>query len=473
MKAPCAKSCLTGDDPCSWLNLVKQGKFKEAWLEIMRLNPLPAVIGKVCPHPCENACKRVLLDEPISINALEGYLGEMAIENGWRPQMLVDERKPDKVAVVGSGPAGLSCAYQLVRRGYQVDIYERLPVLGGILRAGIPDFRLPKDILEKEINNIISLGVRVQNGFSIDSDYLEHLAPRYNNVFLATGLQKPKRLNIPGEDFPEVLHGLDFLRNVNLGEEVSLGGKVIVIGGGNTAIDVARTARWFGSQVTIFSLESEDLMPAFESEIAHAKSEGIEMRGLTMPCRIFSSSGKRLVEFQRVGEGSNFQEEFNTLIIAIGEEKETSFLEKSKGVFAVDDVFSVAGAIKAGREAAEKITLAIESENQNNSFILLSDFNFYLTPQNRSSLAAQEAGRCLGCGFETEGLAEVLINEDRCKGCGLCIDVCPYQILELADYFNSQSFRPAAAKYPKKCRGCTWCDLVCPDAAITIKKKGA
>lgn len=481
MKAHCSMACLAGGDPCFWLNLAKQKKFKEAWLEIVEMNPLPAVIGKVCPHPCEDACKRVLLDEPISINALEGYLGEMALENGWNLQILANETKPFKVAVVGSGPAGLSCAYQLVRRGYQVDICERSHVLGGMLSTGIPDFRLPKPFLEKEIDNIISLGVGVFKGFSVDENFLsEYLVSKYNAVFLAAGLQKPKRLNIPGEDFPEVIRGLDFMREVNLGGNVSLGKKVLVIGGGNTAIDVARTARKLGSQVAIFSLESEELMPAFDTEIAHAKSEGIELRGMVMPFRILRSLGKQLAEFRKVEIkganqfspilGTNFQEEFDTLIVAIGEEKEASFAKGYREIFTVDDISSVAGAIKAGREAAEKIVFRLESKNQNNIFIPSSNPDFYLTPQNRIALD-EEAGRCLGCGFEIEGLTEVLVDEDRCKGCALCVDACPYQILEMANRFNSQSYEPAAAKEPKKCRGCDWCDLVCPDAAITIKRE--
>lgn len=491
MKAFCAKNCLAGGNPCFWLNLAKQGKFKEAWLEIMKLNPLPTVTGKVCPHPCEDACKRVLLDEPISISTLERYLGLVAIANNWRPTVLAAKAKPFYVAVVGSGPAGLSCAYQLAIRGYSVGLFESLPVLGGMLRVGIPDFRLPRSFLDHEIDNIIWCGIGVHQNMTVDSRLFEYILHNYNAVFFATGLQKSRKLNIPGEeDNPNVLYGLDFLKSVNLGKDVNLGKEVMVIGGGNTAIDVARTAQRLGSRVSIFYRRTKSEMPAIESEILQAEKEGIEIIELVVPVGIcwktiafqktkmgeLDESGRR--KFMPV-EGSDFGGVFDNLIIAAGEEKDASlsFVENNErlNIFTVGDSGTVAEAIKLGREAAGKIIQALEPENQENRLILPEDSDFYLTPKNKvdiSSLVSveEEAKRCLGCGFETENLAKVSIDKERCKGCGLCCEVCPYSVLELASSFNKQGYLPAISKNPTKCRGCTWCTLICPDVAIEIRR---
>lgn len=489
MKAFCAEKCLAGGNPCLWLNLVKQGKFKEAWLEIVKHNPLPAVTGRVCPHPCEDACKRVLLDEPISINALEGYLGELALANGWRLPVFGDKIKPFSVAIVGSGPAGLSCAYQLARQKYQVSIFEQLPVLGGMLRAGIPEFRLPRDILEEEINNILCTGIGVPlKGAAVDAKLLKYLKYGYDAVFFAVGLQKSKRLYIPGEMSPMTHYGLDFLKAVNLGRPPTLGKKVIVIGGGNTAIDVARTAIRLGSQAAIFYRRTKTEMPAVVSEIAAAEAEGIEIRELVAPVKIYwkgleclkmvlgdpDETGRRKPISIK---DSNFQEECDDIIIAVGEEKEKPFtlyrdgqLEENGKIFIVSDAGTVAGAIKAGREAAERIMKTLEPEIQDCPI-----FPDYAVQQNRVSidcpaLAEKEALRCFGCGFEAAGIAEVLIDKERCKGCKLCCEVCPYRALEIGSDFNKQGYLPAIFKSPSKCRGCCFCALICPDAALEVRR---
>ena len=489
MKAVCAKNCLAGGDPCFWLNLAKQGKFKEAWIEIVKYNPLPAVIGRVCPHPCEDVCKRALLDEPISINVLEGHIGELALANSWRLPVTIGKRKNFFVAVVGTGPAGLSCAYQLARQKYRVEIFDELPVLGGAMRVGIPEFRLPRNILDREIANILMAGITVRvAGLHVDANTLERIKDSYDAVFIATGLQKSRKLNIHGEDAENVLYGLEFLKKVNLGEPVSLGKRVIVIGGGNVAIDAARTAKRYGCKVSIFYRRSRAEMPALETEIIQALAEGVKIEGLALPVEI--SEG--LIKFQRAElgapdetgrkkpvpiEGAYFARYFDSLIIAAGEEKDRPFFAGDDAkFFVVKDEGTVAEAIKAGREAAFKLIGAVEQKAENQP-VLPEDADFYLTPEKRISVgrcpasAVKEAKRCLGCGFETEGIAEVLIDEERCKGCGLCLDVCPVQILELANYFNSRGYKPAVAKGPKKCRGCTWCKLVCPDGAIKIRKE--
>ena len=475
-KAFCMRDCLAVEDPCFWLNLVKQGKYKEAWLEIMKVNPLPAVCGYVCPHPCESSCKRILLDEPIAINNIEKFLGEKALANAWLPPVLKGDTKPQRIAVVGSGPSGLSCAYQLARIKYGVTIYESLPVLGGMLRVGIPEFRLPKSVLTKEINNILDFGVGFQEAILVDHDFLENLKKNYDAVFLAVGLQKSRKLNIPGEDGPAVLYGLDFLKEVNFGGRVNLGKKVVVIGGGNTAIDVARAARKTGSDVYIFYRRTRNEMPAITSEVEEAVKEGIKIQELAMPVGI----GGGLLECKRVKaggfapiEGSNFKEEFDSLIVAIGEEKDKSLkIPESEKVFVSQDAGTVAAAIKAGREAAERIDIFLQKKivfrNEKEYLVICEGPEFYTTTKTRRKSAKSEAKRCLGCGFEITGKGKVAVDAERCKGCGLCADICPYQVLEMGSHFNSQGYHPAFAMYPDLCRACGLCVLMCPDAAIEI-----
>lgn len=452
--SPCKNACPLENEIPSWMLLLKQGKTREAWEKLIEKNPLPAVTGRVCPAFCERDCNRKEFDESISIRELEKFLGDQALKNDWHLPVPDNKEKHLSVAVVGSGPAGLSCTYQLARRGYRVNIFEQLPVLGGMMMVGIPDFRLPKDILGREIDNIVNLGMGVHKGVAINKKFLRYLEYAYDAVFLATGLQKSRKLNIPGEENnPNVLYGLDFLKDVNLGKKIILGQRVAVIGGGNTALDVARTAKRLGSEVSIFYRRSKAEMPAIASEIKEAETEGIKIQELVMPLRIFW----KLVAFQetKLGEpdetgrkkfvpveGSNFLEEFDKLIIAAGEEKDASFDGDPKKVFVVEDAGTIAQAIKLGRLAAESIYGHAEKQLKVVSF---KDINTaYFEQKKRSLSIIKEAERCFSCGIcdlcgncwkfcphmsVLEEKGELMINYDYCKGCGICFQECPKSVI--------------------------------------------
>ncbi len=392
--APCQEGCPAGEDIEGYMYLISQGKIREAWELLRKDNPLPAICGRVCFHPCEMNCNRKDFDEALSINQIERFLGDYGLENGTVPAL--GKKKKEKIAIIGSGPAGLSCAYQLALMGYQVTIFEALKVLGGILRIGIPAYRLPKHILEAEIKLIQEMGVEMKTGVRVGKDIPFSDLEKYQSVFISTGVHISRSMGAKGEQHRGVLSGLEFLKDLNLGKEVKLGRRVAVVGGGNTAMDAARSALRLGSEPIVVYRRTRNEMPAIEDEIHEAERENIEFNFLTVPVEVLSTNGKikeiecikmKLGKPDESGrrrpepiEGSNFRMKVDNVITAIGEKADLSFLPKDmkvewgkiavdefgrtsrKGIYAggdiIDQPHTVVDAIGAGKKAA----IAIDSD---------------------------------------------------------------------------------------------------------------
>jgi NADPH-dependent glutamate synthase beta subunit-like oxidoreductase len=303
MIAPCQEACPAGNPIPQFLYSLSQEKAEEALLALLRENPFPGVCGRACFHPCEVACNRGQYDEPVSINSLERYVFDATLEHVPDLQPLPNS-DPRQVAVVGSGPAGLSCAYFLSLLGHQVTLFEAKMELGGVLRWGIPEYRLPKSVVRKEIERVLRLGVKAKTGVTVGKDISLQELDRYDAIFLSPGAQKHTPLGVEGEDLEQVWRGRDFLERVTSGGRDSLGKEVIVIGGGNTAMDVARSALRLGTKVTIAYRRTRAEMPAITDEIREAEEEGARFEFLVQPVKLSKLRGKRIsVTFQRMRLG--------------------------------------------------------------------------------------------------------------------------------------------------------------------------
>jgi heterodisulfide reductase subunit A-like polyferredoxin len=405
--SPCKAACPTHISVQGYVALIAAGKFKEALKLIKRDNPFPIVCGRVCNHPCEAACKRGEVDEPIDIMHLKQFVADLDLREETRFVPAVKEKKGKKVAVVGAGPAGLTAAYYLAIEGYDVDVFEALPVAGGWLAVGIPEYRLPKDVLRAEIKVIEELGVKIHLNTPIGKDMpFEKLRKEYDAVFIGCGTILSSKLDVPGEELQGVVHGVDYLKRINLGEKVSLGNRVAVIGGGNVAMDAVRTAIRTGSQeVFILYRRSRAEMPAAPEEIEEAIEEGIRMEFLVAPVRILGEGGKvtgiecirmELGEPDASGrrrplpvKGSEFTIACDSIVPAIGQAADLAFVPKESGiainkwntfdvdavtfatnvpgVFAGGDVVTgpatIVKAVSAGKEAAVSIDRFLRGED--------------------------------------------------------------------------------------------------------------
>ncbi len=289
-KAPCFIACPTHQDVQGYVGLIANGRDREALELIKKDNPLPMSIGRVCPHPCEKNCRRAIVDEPVSICALKRFAADNNAD--FVPECEADNGK--SVAVVGAGPTGLSCAYFLRLKGYNVTIFEAQKKGGGMLRYGIPEYRLPKDVLQKEIDNIEKMGVEIQYNKRLGADFnIESLKADYDAVFVAIGAWSASALGCQGDNAEGVFGGIDVLYKASEGENVSLGDNVLVVGGGNTAIDAVRTARRLGSKnVTLIYRRTEKEMPAEIEEIRDAKAEGVNFKFLCSPIEVVTENGR-------------------------------------------------------------------------------------------------------------------------------------------------------------------------------------
>jgi len=564
---PCNHNCPAGTDVVGYLALIKEGKHKEACELIKQENPFPGVCGRVCPHPCESECNREELGGAIAIHTLERFLADYAasqrlsVQASKRYDATTLRRYDAEVAVIGSGPAGLSCAYHLARRGYPVTVFEALPVAGGLMRIGIPEYRLPREVLNREIADIEALGVEIKTNMRVgDKIKLSDLLEDYQAIFIAVGLQKSRKLNIPGEDAEGIIHGLEFLKRVNLGEEVQLrtstmlpsatlrtgrtSPRVAVIGGGNTAVDAARSALRLGAEVTILYRRSRAEMPAIAEEIEEALAEGIRIRYLAAPTRILTKDGRvfkleciemRLGEPDEGGrrrpipvEDSEFTIEIDTVIPAIAQEADTSFLENGgwrleveqgriiineagvtarPGIFAGGDVATpfgtVAHAIGSGKRAALAIDKYLRGEelagfppldgavhaipkDMDTTVVRFEDLNpaYFeeLERPEQPQRPVEERVRDfaeVNLGFEEE---DAQAEAERCFSCGTC-NLCDTCFIFCPDIAIA---RQTAPPYPAPlarlngagyeinydyCKGCGVCAEECPRYAISIEEE--
>jgi len=503
---PCNGACPAGENIQEWLRLVKADEDEAAWRELVRNNPFPAIHGRVCYHPCETACNRKELDGEVSIHAVERYLGDLAIEQGWQ---FVPPRRSSgrRVLVIGAGPSGLSAAYQLALLGHEVEIRDGAPQPGGMMRYGIPEYRLPRDVLDAEIARVANLGVTMITDHMISDLLQEQVEGRFDSVFVAIGAHLSRRVDIPAMDASRIVDAVSFLRDVASGDRPEIGSKVAVYGGGNTAMDAARVARRLGAEESIIVYRrTQEQMPAHAVEREEAMAEGVQMNWLRTISSVDESD--LTVEIMELDENGKprgtgrFEHlEADTVILALGQETDSGFLRKIPGMRFDDDVLMVdprtlmtdvpgifAGGdavpsertvtvgVGHGRRAARQIDAwlanqpAVEpakhpvatfdklhvwyfgdnmrtTQPELEPTARVTDFDEIvggLTPEQ----AHVEAGRCLSCG--------------NCFECDGCLGACPEDaIIKLG---KGRRYR---FDY-EKCTGCATCYEQCPVHAIEM-----
>lgn len=524
--APCRSACPSRIGIGKCLALLSEGKLKEAWQQLTESNPFPSITGRVCPCYCESNCNRGRFDKAIAIKSLERFLGDYGRREGFTRPMVMPPNE-HKVAIVGAGPAGLSAAHYLIGLGYQVTIFEASSKAGGMLYWGVPEYRLPKNVIDKEVEAIKQLGVEIRVNTTIGKNLtLKNLfAQSYKVVLIAIGAQRDLKLNIPGEDAEGVVPGIEYLKQVNSGKSVKSGNRVFVIGGGNTAIDAARvSARLGASRVVVLYRRSQIEMPAVTEEVEAALRDGVEMQFLVSPTAVMAKEGKvvgiRCVR-NELGEpdakgrrkvvpipGSKFSVEADAVIVAAGQAPDVSLLSglgaritnngklsvnpdtlatNLPNIFITGDVNQPEGgtvveAIAAGR----KVALGIHSQLTGSELSVPEDervvnyenlnVDYFRHTERREVKGARlktlmitamaESSRCFHC-----GKAWIEVREDWCKACGLCIEACKLSLIGFSEGLNPRGFHPVWLTEPEKCCGCMACALVCPDAAIEVYRQ--
>jgi 2-oxoacid:acceptor oxidoreductase delta subunit (pyruvate/2-ketoisovalerate family) len=505
---PCNQVCPAGENIQGWLYEAEEGKYEQAWRKIMEDNPFPAIHGRVCYHPCETACNRSQLDEAVSIHAVERFLGDYAIDQGWQVDPGVATGK--RVLVIGAGPSGLSAAYHLARLGHAVTIYEAGPKPGGMMRFGIPQYRLPRNIVDAEIARIVAMGVSIHLNQKVENLETAIKESGFDAVFLAIGAHLSKRVDIPGRDAGRMIDALGFLKGME-GEAVpKIGRRVVVYGGGNTAIDAARTAKRLGAEETILIYRRDrEHMPAHDFEVEEALEEGVLTRWLNMIRQVDDTTltveEMTLDEQGRPQPTGRFETlEADTLILAVGQEVDTGFLAhvpgleiSSDGVIQVDasmmtgrvGVFAGGDMVPAertvtvatghGKKAARHIDAYLRGcdymKTTPNAVATYDRLNtWYYTDADKSRQPYLDLAR-RRAGFEevVGGLDKdtALLEARRCLSCGNCFEcdtcygVCPDNaIIKLGP---GQRYE---VNYDY-CKGCGLCAEECPCGAIDMVKE--
>ncbi len=503
---PCNNACPAGENIQAWLALVQSGDYQQAWQQLMKDNPMPAVHGRVCYHPCETQCNREQLDSSVSIHAVERFLGDMAIAENW--QIKPDQPSSGKrVLIIGAGPSGLSAAYHLARMGHKVVIYEAGPVAGGMMRFGIPAYRLPREELEQEIRRIESLGVEIVLNRKVENLQEDKQQGDFDAVFVAIGAHLSKRVDIPARDATKMLDAVSFLNSASMGEAPLLGRKVAIYGGGNTAMDAARTAKRLGAEeALIIYRRDREHMPAHSFEADEALEEGVKINWLRSIKEMDEGSVKvEIMELNEQGRpeptGRFETLEADALILAVGQETDSHFLRavneiefKSDGTVCVDagmmtgaaGIFAggdmvpsertVTTAVGHGKKAARHIDAWLSNERYipgaKHELVDYQQLNlWYVTEADKTTQAAlsteqrQENFSEIVAGLSDQ---EAVFEAQRCFSCGNCFEcdgcygACPEKaVIKLG--------RGKRYKYDYElCTGCAVCFEQCPCHAIEM-----
>ncbi|MCB0887065.1 MAG: NAD(P)-binding protein [Propionibacteriaceae bacterium] len=510
MLPPCNAGCPAGENIQEWLRLIKAGNAVAAWRQLVKDNPFPAIHGRVCYHPCETACNRGDLDSAVSIHSVERYLGDLALTNNWqfpKPR----RRSGRRVMVVGAGPSGLSAAYHLTRLGHEVEVFDAGDRPGGMMRYGIPEYRLPRDVLDGEIARLVELGVVFRQNTPIKDLLGQQADGDFDAVFVAVGAHISKRVDIPSTDASRVVDAVSFLRDVASGERPVIGRKVAVYGGGNTAMDAARVARRLGAEESVVVYRrTEQQMPAHEEEKEGAVAEGVKMNwlrtitsmdeaDLTVEIMELDENGKA------VGTGRYEKLAADTVILALGQRADTDFLHAIPGMSFHDDVVDVdpntlmtavpgifAGGdavpsdrtvtigVGHGKKAAHRIDAWLNVEEYvprpKNPIVGLDQMNvwYFGDHARRQHEETHIDKRMEDFGEIVAGLsdAEAEFEARRCLSCGNCFEcdgcfgACPEDAVIKLGKGNRYRF-----DY-EKCTGCATCYEQCPVHAIEMIQEG-
>jgi NADPH-dependent glutamate synthase beta subunit-like oxidoreductase len=516
--SPCHAVCPVNGDIAEWIGRARSRDYRGAWEILTHHNPFPAIAGRICHHPCEAACNRASYDDPLAICRLERFVGDHALERGWSFDAPKVER-PQRIAVVGGGPSGLSAAFQLRRRGYRVALFESQPRLGGLMRYGIPSYRLARSVLDGEIGRIAALGIELHCGQAVGTaEDFAKLRAGYDAVYVAVGAQRQKRLPQLDPTRPWVMDGARYLALSNAGSQPPLGRRVVVVGGGSAALDVARSARRAGHDVTVLALEDAAQMPAQREEVAEALEEGIAFvhgarlvqaletigNGLHLTCeRVRFEPGLQRGRFTVTPlAGSTFTLEADAIVPSIGQDPDLApFAEtlrtdgallaadarqatSAERVFAGGDVASLARfvteAVGMGKRAAQVIDrqlrgMPLPDEDAAEAIVAPGSIaTFYYAKQARAPERRLDPTARLADGVEVQlGLdaAQALAEAQRCFSCGTCIlcDNCVHYCPDLAvRRTDSGDGYVVLSDY---CKGCGVCVKECPTGSMVMREE--